>query len=386
MRVGLVLEHFDPERGGLEQWAAQFVAALARRDIEVHVLAFDFVPAAVPDAVALHPVPCIDSRLDRARLVEARIAELELDVIHDCGVGWHCDVLHLQAGSRWSAWERSLGSLPRGRRAPARLRRRASRNLREMLRVEVLQAGESRCLVLSPSRMVRDDFQRVHRLSPDRLRVVPNGVDVERFAPERGVEHREPVRRALGLADEALFLSVALKPELKGVPQALHAVAKLKRDGRRAHFVVVGSQSDRCVALARRLGIERETTFIGRVDDVSPYYAAADALVHLTRHDACSMVALEAWASGLPVVTTRFNGAAELMAGEAAGFIIDDPEDVHAVAGCMRRLLDASARAEMGQAARRVALAHTLERHVDAVIELYEELDESRRQEVLDVE
>jgi hypothetical protein len=73
-----------------------------------------------------------------------------------------------------------------------------------MLRVEVLQAGQSRCLVLSPSRMVRHDFQRVHRVSRDRLRVVPNGVDVERFSPERGVEHREPVRRALGLADEAI--------------------------------------------------------------------------------------------------------------------------------------------------------------------------------------
>jgi UDP-glucose:(heptosyl)LPS alpha-1,3-glucosyltransferase len=361
MKVGLVLEHFDRRRGGLERWAVQFVAALAGRGVETHVLAFDFEMAAVGPAVTFHPLPWADSRMERARLAEARLAELDLDLVHDCGVGWDCDVLHLLAGSRGSAFERSVELLP----AWDRLRRRASRNVREMLRVEA-RAAEGLCLVLAPSRMVLNDFERRHRTAPGRLRVVPFGVDVERFSPGHRVAHRERVRRALGLDDEVIFLAVAHNHELKGVPVALEAVAELRRDQPRARLVVVGGKEPR--------HSDEDAVFVGAMDDPVPYYAAADALVHPTRYDTCSLVALEAWASGLPVVTTRFNGAAELMSGEAAGFVLDDPRDALALAACMRRLLDPGVRERMGQEARRLALSHTFDRHVDSVLRIYDEL------------
>ena len=64
---------------------------------------------------------------------------------------------------------------------------------------------------------------------------------------------------------------------------------------------------------AARLGLANRATFLGTVSDLTPYYAAADAYVHPTFYDPCSLVLLEAAASGLPIVTTRrCNGATEL--------------------------------------------------------------------------
>ena len=106
------------------------------------------------------------------------------------------------------------------------------------------------------------------------------------------------------------------------------------------------------------------------MDDTAPYYGAADAYVHPTWYDPCSLVVLEALAAGLPVLTTRFNGASELMDGQGAGPVLDAPRPVAALADALARLLDAEARAEMSVAARRVAADHSQERNFREMLDV----------------
>ena len=87
---------------------------------------------------------------------------------------------------------------------------------------------------------------------------------------------------------------------------------------------------------------------------------------------------LEALASGLPTITTRYNGVAELMSDPRQGFIIDDPSDPLPLAHCMEQLLDERLRKLMGASARHLALQQSFQRNLDSVLDVYHEIASQR--------
>ena len=98
-----------------------------------------------------------------------------------------------------------------------------------------------RCAVLVLSHKVADDSGAYHDYPADRIRVVYNGVDVVRFAPDRRDEFRAAIRRQLGLAEETvLALAVAHNFVLKGVPTILEALRRLALERLPLHLAVVG--------------------------------------------------------------------------------------------------------------------------------------------------
>jgi len=101
---------------------------------------------------------------------------------------------------------------------------------------------------------------------------------------------------------------------------------------------------------------------------------AADVLIHPTFYDTCSLVVLEAWASGLPVITTRFNGAGELMTPGIHGFLIENPNDDEALAMEMRSLLDDSLRSNMAEKAYALGLSQSAEKNFQGIEKIYKEI------------
>jgi UDP-glucose:(heptosyl)LPS alpha-1,3-glucosyltransferase len=95
-------------------------------------------------------------------------------------------------------------------------------------------------------------------------------------------------------------------------------------------------------------------------------YFAADFLVHPTFYDPCSLVVLEALACGLPIITTRYNGASELLhpsPPHQEGYVLRDPHDHQELSWCLAQMLDPGRRHSLAQAARRTALQWTFEQH-----------------------
>ena len=173
------------------------------------------------------------------------------------------------------------------------------------------------------------------------------------------------------LVNSTLFLAVAHNMRLKGVDVAMRALASLAEAGASVHLAVAGSAADAYwTALAARLGIQARVHFLGLVADIAPLFAAADAMVHPTRWDACSLATIEGLAAGLPVVTTTMNGAAELIAHGETGLVLPDPEDARALAAHMRLLLDPCIRQRLGAAAREIALHHESRDNFRAVEEV----------------
>lgn len=358
MRIGLVLDELDPARGGLERWTIGFAAHLRDRGHEVHVLAFGGQAQA---GITLHSLPPLRSLIGRARRIEAFLPRLALDALLDTGTGWSGDVFLPCTGSRSWSQKQLVATHPLPLRLRAALSPRSLLLAWEMGRLERAQVRRARH-VIAVSSLVRNLLLRQHLVAPEKIGVIPNGVDSGRFAPQRLAGLRAPTRRALGVDDAVVFLGSAHNMRLKGMDTAIRALARIPG----ARLLIAGAEPDPgWRALAAPLG--ERVRFLGNVDEMAPLFAAADALVHPTRWDACSLSTIEAGAAGLPVITTSKNGAAELIREGVTGFVLPDPDDVEALAAAMTRLLDGELRLRMREAALADAAAHDVRANYAAV-------------------
>ncbi len=374
MKIALVLDRFDPRLGGLEQWSYQLATWLLTAGHEVHVVAFAFAPDFLPSGIITHLLAQPHSRLERGAATERCLKTLSLDVIHDMGTGWFFDVFHPVFGSRIAGYRRDLVSLPPVQRLRDWLSPVRRRRYRQLRALEQRQYGTNTGVIIPVSRMVQTHLQTLHGVDPARMRLVYNGVNTQRFSPERRSQYREMIRSQLGLQHETLYLFAARNFRLKGLAPVLQAMRLLVADGHQVHLAIVGSGPiETFRRMAARLGVSGQTTFCGFVNETIPYYAAADVFVFPTFYDPCSLVVLEAWASGLPVITSRFNGAAELMTPGEEGFVVDDPREAGQLAYQMECLLDEPVRARMARAARTLASEHSIGKKFAAIMEIYHE-------------
>jgi phosphatidylinositol alpha 1,6-mannosyltransferase len=199
------------------------------------------------------------------------------------------------------------------------------------------------------------------------------GVDVEHFRPgRRGFGHR----RALGLREDAvLVLHVGRLAREKDVDVLLQGWRLAHETvGRVAQFVVAGEgpmagRVDAEASWIRRLG------FLDR-NALADLYASADLCVVPSRTETCGLVALEAMASGLPVVAAAAGGFLESVESGSNGALIA-PGDARGFAAAVARLvLDPEERTRMSQSARATALARDLRRENEALLLQYASLVE----------
>jgi glycosyltransferase involved in cell wall biosynthesis len=185
-----------------------------------------------------------------------------------------------------------------------------------------------------------------------KLRVIPNGVDTERFRPDPA--RRASRRRELGVGDEFVWLAAGRLMWKKDYPTMLRAAARLRAG---VLFIAgAGPLEPELAALTRDLRVRAH--FLGPREDVPALMNAADGLVLSSLVEGLPMVLLEAAASGLPCVTTDVGGARDAVVDGQTGFLAHRGNPA-ALTAAMARLaaLPGAARHEMGQAARNLARA-----------------------------
>ena len=362
MRVALVIERFEPHGGGVEAVAWNLAGALAAQGADVHVVARRAAPH--PTAT-LHPVrvPTFWQPLRVlafSRAAAGAAAAAGVDVVHSFSRTRHQDVFRAGGGSHADYLERSHG--PVGRRL-----RRISPRHAVLLSMERAVFGDPSQTIQCNSAMVRDELARRHGLPASRLVVIPNGVDLERFHPERHRDARARLRGERAAGDEPVWLFAGSGFRRKGLEVALRALAL---SGSAGQLWVAGR--DDVAPWQRRavdLGIAERVHFLGVRNDLECVYAAADALLLPTRYDAFANVCLEALASGLPVVTSAANGAADTVAD--AGFVVEDAEDAPGFAKALGRLLEPAPRSAAAARARPIAERHGWDDCAKALLALY---------------
>ena len=175
---------------------------------------------------------------------------------------------------------------------------------------------EKRCFnnarhIIANSQMVKDDIIRHYNIDSAKISVVYSGIETEFEQITAG-----SVRQEHAIAPSTpLILFVGSGFERKGVSEMLHLLAKLNGD----YFaIIVGKDKHlkRYIALSEQLGLDERVRFTGPVDDIDRYYVDSDILLLPTRYEPFSNVVLEAMRGGNAVVTTRQNGAAEIIHDE----------------------------------------------------------------------
>ncbi|HMK61288.1 MAG TPA: glycosyltransferase family 4 protein [Dissulfurispiraceae bacterium] len=186
-------------------------------------------------------------------------------------------------------------------------------------------------LIVANSNMVREQIHRYYGTSLDKIAVAYNGVDLTKFTPANRSEWRLRIRSELGIADAArVILFVGSGFRRKGLEMLINALPAVKKafKGERIVVVVIGKgDSSSYTETATRLDARDNILFLGPRSGIEKFYAAADIFVLPTVYDPFSNACLEAMASGLPVVTTRNNGAAEIIEEGKEGFVTSSITD-----------------------------------------------------------
>jgi len=371
LRVALVILHADSARGGAERYTVDLAAALARRGHDVCLLASSFADAI--DNVRFIP---LDHRgatragryLRLLDSLDAHLATERYDIVHAMLPVRACDIYHPHAGIAAEATERWTTHFNPRRRAMAKVERK-------------LLTGPKLPTLLALSEYVKRSIRRHYALPEDRLATLFNAVDLEQFNPARRDADRAEVRHDWYVDKDpqrVMALMIANDFERKGLKETMQAWAMLWEEN--LTLVVVGNDQ-----VPKWIKERASTTqaahaafFPGPTKRSYRYYAGADFLVLPTKHDPCSLVVLEALAMGLPVISTKFNGACEIMTDGVHGYVLDDPNDVAALAEAMRKLMDPQRRAEMSKACLELRPQLSYEHHLDRLMEIYQRVIRER--------
>jgi UDP-glucose:(heptosyl)LPS alpha-1,3-glucosyltransferase len=226
--------------------------------------------------------------------------------------------------------------------------------------------------IVAISRLGKGEIEGRYRVRPERVTVVYNGVDLERFHPAKRESHGQRLRGELGMSrEEWVVLFVGSGFERKGLGPLIEGIARLS--DRRSRLVVAGKgEEERYRALAARLGLDYRVLWLGPRENVEGLYAIADAVALPARYEPFGNVHLEALASGLPVLTSRRAGGSELISPGENGWIVEEPEP-DAIAQGLEALRQTDPR-RLAHAARSSAEPFTHAAQVGALGEIWRQL------------
>ena len=181
-------------------------------------------------------------------------------------------------------------------------------------------AGKAQASIGVSSALV--DVRRGWGIADERLHVMRNGVDLQRFRPLPQAE----ARAQLGLTGAPLLLSVGNLVELKGHDIAIGALARLLPQYPQARLVIVGQGPEKAqlLAHARQLGVAEQVTLAGAQPNAEllHWYSAADVFLLASSREGWANVLLEAMACGTPVVATDICGTPEVVRPASGGRLV----------------------------------------------------------------
>lgn len=198
-------------------------------------------------------------------------------------------------------------------------------------RAQIRWAAEQASASITVCEALKDEMRQLG-IDDARLRVLRNGVDLQRFRPL----DRAQARSRLGLPDGNWLLSVGLLVERKGHDIAIRGLKDLP--GWSLLVVGSGELKGELEALARNLGVSGRVRFAGGVPqaELPWYYSAADVLVLASSREGWANVLLESMACGTPVVASSVWGTPEVVATEAAGMLMPERTPAGFVAALQR--------------------------------------------------
>jgi len=207
--------------------------------------------------------------------------------------------------------------------------------------------------IIAISEVVRKELTEQYPFTADKIEVIYNGVNTDRFKPGRSEEWRKGIRDRYAIgADDTVIIFPAHEFRRKGLTQIIEALSILKRDD--IYVLVVGKDDPtRYINMSKNMCLSKNVIFAGERADIEKYYAASDLMVFPTLYEPFGLVVTEAMASGVPVIVSAIAGAAELVKDGVNGVLLKDRNDSSEIADKIKQLVDDREKmAEIGKNAR----------------------------------
>jgi UDP-glucose:(heptosyl)LPS alpha-1,3-glucosyltransferase len=369
MKFATAIRDFSRSKGGAERYVVDLCSRMAQEGFEVHVYAEKWdeeIAGIFLHQVKTLPFPKSLRLLSFAIRATRGMKKGDYDVTLGVGNTLEADVLQPHGGVHWAWFWRSLKAYDHPILWMIKL-------LGRILSPKQWASGwiEDRpykrgnySRIVAISDMVKKDIFQRYKVPEDRIALVYNGVDINRFHP-RNHQYRGEIRKKYGFENEKIILFVSNNFRMKGLSFLIKALAQVKGEGSFPLKLLILGRDHQApyLRLAEKLGLSEEVVFAGNTDEPQKYYGAADLLVHPTFYDACSLTVLEALASGLPVITTSSNGASGIITQGKEGFILLDPRDKRTLAERISFYLNDDNRAKASIAARELAEKYSNERN-----------------------
>lgn len=375
VRVAMIIQGYHPRIGGAERQLATVAPLLQARGIDVQVVTRRYpglAPFEMINGIPVHRMPIPGPRpvksLSYTLTSLALLRRLRPDVIH---------AYELSSPTTTGVVARRLFGTP----LVVKLLRGGIKGDIHRLHEKIFGAQRLRMFVQNVDAYMTIS-QEIDRelaeagVSAERRPFIPNGVDIDRFAPVSLHEKLE-LRAKLGLPDGLIAVFTGrLAPE-KRVDQLISiwpAVRALHPD---ALLLLLGT-GEQEPALKQMAG--EGVRFNGRTEDIAPYLKAADLFILPSATEGLSNALLEGMAAALPAIATNVGGAPDLIEHGSNGWLIP-PDTPDALQAAVLRLLgDAELRAHLGQQGRaRVMRDYALPVVADRLAMLYQRLARNRR-------
>lgn len=363
VRIGIIKQKFVKLSGGSERYTSGLVAALKQRGHEIHAFTAQWDDSAQAQGVTLHRVLVIGGlsftrqwsfAMNCRRAIEGApcdvVFSLERSLRQDIArAGGGCHREWMAQRNRYAPWwKRILFQLNPLHAVLLWLER------------QTFSPANTRFIIANSNRG-KEEIVRHYGFPPERIFVVLNGADCERFKPSP-----HPLR------EEFVLLLVGSGFERKGVAFVIRALTHLPA---RVKLRVAGEgRREPLLRLARELCVADRVEFLGRSACIEAAYADADVLVHPAIYEPFSNACLEALACGLPVVSSRINGASEVVTPGVDGMVVDDPGDSAALAAAIEPFLNPQTHAAASRAAREKAESLPFSRNVEKTLEVIGQL------------
>jgi N-acetyl-alpha-D-glucosaminyl L-malate synthase BshA len=309
-----------PTYGGSGAVATELGIALAARGHEVHFITYEhpfrlphFLPRVTFHEVNIGNYPLFEyPPYDLALAVRMREVVLSqgLDLLH----------VHYAIPHATSAWIAKEMLATEGRKLPVVTTLHGTditivgqdHSYHAITRFSIERSDR----ITSVSQWLKDETIKAFGCENCRVDVIPNFVDPKEF--ERS-HHGDALRQELGNGTPILMHISNFRPvkRVRDVVRIFAAVRKQKP----CTLVMVGDGPDRGAAEdeARLLGVSQDVRFLGRIDDVAPLLAAADVYIFPSESESFGLSALEALASGVPVVASRVGGLSDVVRDGVTG-------------------------------------------------------------------
>jgi len=195
--------------------------------------------------------------------------------------------------------------------------------------------------IIAVSEKTKEDFLRQHLISKDKITVIHNGVDCEKFSPKIS---GASVRTTYSLGDSPLILTIGGNILLKGTIFALFALSKTVKVLPKVKLIVIGldeKNMERLYPIIKNLGIQDNVILVGHIPnyEMPLYYSSSDLVLLPSLSENFPVVALEAMSSGKPIIASRVGGIPELVSNNENGILVS-PGNVEQLVEALLRLLE----------------------------------------------